>query len=97
MTAYVIVEIKVTEPEAYEDYKRQAPPLIAKFGGKYLVRGGHVESLEGDWLPERLVILEFPSVEQANRWWSSADYAFAKELRQRTTVSKMVVVEGLPG
>ena len=68
----------MTEPEAYEDYKRQAPPLIAKFGGKYLVRGGHVESLEGDWLPERLVILEFPSVEQAKRWWSSADYALPK-------------------
>ncbi len=95
MPAYVIVEIEVTDPEGYAEYRDVAPPIVAAYGGRYIVRGGPVEVLEGDWQPKRLVILEFPSVEQAKTWWSSEEYRAPKEMRQRTTRSKMIVVEGL--
>lgn len=61
MAAYVIVDIEVTNPEAYEDYRSQVPPLVAKYGGKYLSRGGEMEMLEGDWATKRLVVLNFPA------------------------------------
>ena len=61
MTAYILVDITVEEPERYQDYVSQAPAFVAKHGGEYLVRGGNAEAPEGDWLPERLVILRFPS------------------------------------
>lgn len=95
MPAYVIVEIEVTDPAGYAEYREQAPPIVAAHGGRYIVRGGPVELLEGDWQPKRLVILEFPSVEQAKGWWSSEEYRAPKEMRQRTTRTKMIVVEGL--
>jgi uncharacterized protein (DUF1330 family) len=95
VTAYVIVDIEVTDPEQYEEYKRMAPPLVALYGGKYLARGGRVEVFEGDWSPKRLVILEFESLEQARQWMDSPEYATARRLRQQTTHSNMVVVEGL--
>lgn len=95
MPAYVIVEIEVTDPEGYAAYRELAPPLVKSYGGKYVVRGGQVDVLEGDWQPNRLVILEFPSVEQAKAWWSSAEYSGPKQLRQQTTRSRMIVVEGL--
>jgi uncharacterized protein (DUF1330 family) len=97
MPAYVIVDIEVTDPELYEEYKRLAPPLVALYGGKYLARGGRVEVLEGDWDPNRLVILEFETIEQARKWLESPEYATARRLRHRTTRSNMVVVEGLAG
>ncbi|HJW89594.1 MAG TPA: DUF1330 domain-containing protein [Anaerolineales bacterium] len=95
MPAYVIVDIEVTDPQQYEEYKRMAPPLVALYGGKYLARGGQVEVLEGDWSPKRLVILEFEGIEQARTWLESPEYAAARRLRHQTTTSKMVVVEGL--
>ncbi len=95
MAAYVIVEVEITDPREYEEYKRQVPPTIVQFGGKFLVRGGRVETLEGGWLPQRLVVLEFDSVERAKAWWSSAAYAPAKQLRQRSSICRMIVVEGV--
>ena len=70
------------------------PPSLEAFGGRFLVRGGKVETLEGAWTPNRLVIVEFPSVERAKAWWSSAEYAEAKALRQATAKTKLIVVEG---
>ena len=95
MPAYVIVDIDVHDPETYEEYKRLAPPAIAAYGGRYLARGGRTATLEGDWSPKRLVILEFPSLERAQQWWASAEYAEAKALRHRASRGGMVVVEGV--
>jgi uncharacterized protein (DUF1330 family) len=95
MPAYVVVEIEVLDSERYEDYKRMVPPSLAAYGGRFVVRGGATETLEGDWSPKRLVILEFPSVERAKAWWGSGEYAEAKALRQATARTQMVVVEGV--
>jgi len=95
MSAYVIVDIVVTDPERYEKYKKMAEQTVTAFGGKYIVRGNPVEILEDGWRPDRLVILEFKNVEQAKKWWSSAEYAEAKNLRHLTAKSTMIVVEGV--
>lgn len=94
MAAYVIVEIDVTDPVGYEEYRRLGPPTVAVYSGKFVVRGGKVEVLEGSWMPKRLVMLEFESVERAKKWWASKEYSVAKKIRQKTAVTKMVVVEG---
>ncbi len=95
MTAYVIVDIEVTDPEGYAEYKSLAPAAVALYGGKYIARGGQTETLEGDWQPKRLVILEFPSIEQAKAWLNSPEYAPARALRHRYAKSTMVVIEGM--
>ncbi len=95
MSAYVIVDIEVTDPEGYEEYKRLAAPTVAQYGGKYLARGGTTEVLEGDWQPKRLVILEFEDMERAKAWLNSAEYHPARQLRHRYARSKMVVVAGV--
>ena len=95
MAAYVIVDIEVLNPETYGTYKQMVPASLAKFQGKFLVRRGKTETLEGDWLPKRLVILEFPSVDRAKAWWDSSDYAEAKKVRQASAKTKMIVVEGV--
>ena len=95
MAAYVIVDIQVTEPVEYEEYKRLAAPTVAAYGGRYVARGGAAEVLEGDWIPNRLVLLEFESVEQARRWWNSPEYAVAREIRWRTAHTQMVVIPGV--
>ena len=95
MPAYVIVEVEVNEPVEYEAYKSLTPPSIAAYGGKFVVRGGKTETLEGDWKPQRIVVVEFPSVEIAREWWHSEEYAEAKSIRQRTAKTKMLVVEGI--
>lgn len=97
MTAYVVVEVDVTDPQGYEEYKKLAAPTVTNAGGKYIVRGGNAQILEGDWCPKRFVILEFPSVEMAKAWWHSEEYTPIKQIRQRTTHSKMIVVEGVEG
>lgn len=95
MPAYVIVDINVTEPVGYEEYKKLATPTVAMYGGRYVVRGNPVEALEGDWTPKRLIILEFESVAQAKKWWSSQEYSKAKILRHATAKSQMIAVEGV--
>jgi len=93
--AYVIAQASVTNPEQYEGYKALAGAAVAKYGGKYVVRGGATHLLEGDWAPPRLVILEFDSVEQAKRFYDSPEYRAAREQRQGAAQMNMLVVEGL--
>ena len=95
MPAYVVVEITVKDAETYERYRQLAPPSIAAYGGRYLVRGGKTEMLEGSWLPPRFVILEFPNAQQARAWWESPEYAPAKALRQECAGTEMILVEGV--
>jgi len=95
VSAYVIVEIEVLDPVRYEEYKRLAPPSIAAFGGRYVVRGGRSETLEGDWSPKRIVILEFEGLERARQWWDSPEYRDAKRLRQEIARTRMIAVEGV--
>ena len=95
MPAYVIAETNVTDPERYERYKAAAPAAIAAHGGRYLARGGELAVLEGDWQPTRLVILEFPDLETAKRFYDSAEYGNAKELREGAATLRLVAVEGL--
>ena len=94
MAAYVLVEVEVTDPATYEEYKQLTPATLAAYGGRFIVRGGASETLEGDWKPNRVVVLEFPSVEQAKTWWNSPEYSKAKALRQRAASTKMIVLEG---
>ena len=95
MTAYIILDIEVNDPESYEEYKKLGPPTVTLYGGKYLARGGKSENIEGDWHPNRIVMLEFPSVEQAKAWINSPEYAPARELRHKYAISKTIIVEGL--
>jgi uncharacterized protein (DUF1330 family) len=94
MAAYVIGEIEVTDSATYEDYRKQVHAVVTKYGGKFIVRGGKVESLEGGWSPKRIVVLEFPSVEQAQKWYRSTEYAPLIALRQRASRGKLILVEG---
>ena len=93
MKAYVIVEVSITDKIIYEEYKKLTPAAVAAFGGQFIVRGGRTETLEGDWQPERMVVVEFPSVEKAKEWWSSDEYSKAKAIRQQSTHTKMIIVE----
>ena len=95
MAAYIIVEVEVRDAARYEDYKRMVPPSLDPYGGKFLARGGAAETLEGDWSPKRMVIVEFPSAERARAWWASEEYAAAKALRQATASTRMILVEGV--
>ncbi len=95
MAAYVIVDIEVHDPVEYEEYKKLAAPTVAACGGRYVVRGGAVEVLEGSWQPNRLVVLEFENTAQAKAWWVSQEYSAAKEIRHRTARTNMIVTENL--
>jgi uncharacterized protein (DUF1330 family) len=95
MAAYVIVEIEVTDPTVYETYRQMAGATVQAHGGKYIVRGGRAETLEGDWQPKRIVVLEFESAERAREWWSCDEYREPKKLRQASAVTKMILIEGV--
>ncbi len=95
MAAYISVDVKITDPQRYEDYKKLTPGSLVPFDGKFIVRGGPTETLEGDWNPGRIVVLEFPSAEKAKSWWSSNGYAPAKAIRQAASISRMILVEGI--
>jgi uncharacterized protein (DUF1330 family) len=94
MPAYVIADIEITDPQGYEEYRRLGAPTVAQYGGRYVVRGGAAETLEGDWQPRRLVVIEFPSLAQARRWYDSEEYREAKAIRQRCARSRALLVEG---
>lgn len=96
MPAYVINDMEVTDPVAFERYRELSPPTVARYGGRFLARGGATRALEGGWSPQRLVILEFPSVAHAQAWIDSPEYAPARALRQASARSRMIVSEGLP-
>ena len=95
MSAYLVVQVDIKDPERYEQYRKMVPSTLEQYGGKFLVRGGKVENLEGSWQPSRFVIIEFDSSERAKAWWSSEEYGPAKELRQQTTHTEMILVDGV--
>ena len=94
MAAYLIAEIDVTDAKAYEEYRKQVPAVIARYGGRFLVRGGAIEPKEGGWQPKRIVVVEFPSLDKAHAFYHSSDYAPLIELRQRASRGKLILVEG---
>jgi len=91
--AYFIVDNEVTDPAGFEEYRKQVPGTVEKYGGKFLVRGGQVQALEGDWKPKRIVVTEFPNIEQARRWYDSEEYRALKVLRAAR--GSVVLVEGV--
>ena len=95
MPGYVIADIEITDPAAFEEYRKQVPATVQKYGGKFLARGGAVHTLEGGWQPRRLVVLEFQSVEQARRWYDSEEYRGPKALRMKASKGKLILVEGI--
>ena len=94
MPAYVIVEVDIRDHTEYEEYKKLTPASIAAYDGRFVVRGGQATTLEGDWKPGRIVVLEFPTVDRAKQWWNSEEYAEAKAIRQRTATTRMIVIGG---
>lgn len=95
MPAYIIGDIEITDAAAYEAYRTDVPATIAKYGGRYHVRGGRAELLEGDRRPNRVVVLEFPSLEQAKRWYDSEEYRPLKAIRQKAARGSLLLVEGV--
>ena len=94
MSAYIIADVEVTDPEKFEEYRKLVPPTIEAFGGRYMVRGGAIDSLEGDWQPTRLVVIEFDDAVRAKAWHGSELYAPAKALREASSNTRMIVVDG---
>ena len=95
MSAYVIVEIDIVDPAGYEEYRKLAGATVEKYGGKYIVRGGAAETLEGDWKPKRIVVLQFESMQRAKEWLNCEEYREPRKMRHRTARTRMVVVEGV--
>jgi len=95
MRAYLISTIDVHDPVGYEGYKKLVPPILAKYGGRFIVRGGTIEHKEGEWRPRRIVVVEFESLEKARAFYDSAEYTQAKLLRQKTSAGSVLFVEGI--
>ena len=95
MAAYVIAQVTITDPQGFEEYRKMVPGTIAHYGGKFVARGGKTEILEGNWDPARLVIIEFENAERARQWWASEEYREAKQLRQRTAQTNLIIVDGI--
>ena len=95
MAAYLVVDIDVTNPAQFEAYKKLAPGAIAKFGGRYLIRGGAYEAIEGNWKPQRLTVVEFESMEQAKAFYNSPEYQAAIKARAGAANMKMLLVQGV--
>ena len=96
MSAYMIVDVEVTDPAGYEEYRTQVPATLEPYQGRFLVRGGAVQVFEGDWPAQRIVVLEFPSADQAKAWYGSPAYQRILPIRRRCARSKLLLVEGLP-
>jgi uncharacterized protein (DUF1330 family) len=96
MPAYVIAELDITDPAGFAAYREAVPATIAAHGGRYLARAGALETVEGDWRPKRLAVIEFPSMERARQWYESRAYQPLIEIRKRTALTNLVFVEGLP-
>jgi uncharacterized protein (DUF1330 family) len=95
MPAYLIAEVDVADTAAYEEYKKITPGAIAAYGGRFIVRGGSVETKEGGWKPSRLVVVEFPSMEQAKKFYDSPEYAPALAIRLKAANSRLILADGL--
>ncbi len=94
-SAYIIANVTVTNPEQYAEYRKLSTIAVQAHGAEFCVRGGSVEVLEGDWTPDRVVILKFPSVEQAKAYYHSVEYQAAIKARQGAAVMRMVVIESI--
>jgi uncharacterized protein (DUF1330 family) len=94
MPAYVIADVRITDRAGYEPYKPLAAASIARFGGRFLVRGGKADLLEGTPAPARTVVIEFPNAETARRWYDSAEYQAALKIRQAASTGRLILVEG---
>lgn len=95
MAAYVIAEVNITNPEGYKAYTAVVPATVEMYGGKFLARGGKAQALEGDWPECRRVIIEFPSVEAARKWWDSPEYAKPMALRRANSTGRLLLIEGV--
>ena len=95
MPAYVLAEVEITNPEGYKEYGAMVPATIQKYGGRFLVRGGKAHTLEGDWPERRRVIIEFPTVEAARKWWDSPEYEKPKALRRANSNGRLILIEGV--
>ena len=95
MAGYVIVELDVTDPEKFEEYRKLVPPIIEMYGGEYIVRGGETQVLEGDWDPKRIVVLKFESVQRVMEFMNSEEYAPVKQIRLDSANSNVLVVDGV--
>ena len=95
MAAYIVADVEVQDPKKFEEYRARVPASLAPYGGRFIVRGGKVETLEGTWSPSRIVVLEFPSVERAKAWWDSEEYAEPKRIRRAASRGQFIVVEGV--
>ena len=95
MPAYAILDLKVFDKEKLQDYKNIAPDIIKKFGGKIIIRGGESNTVEGNWSPERIVMIEFPNYETANDWWNSDEYKIATELRKKGAETNVIIIDGV--
>jgi uncharacterized protein (DUF1330 family) len=94
MAAYLISTIDITDPAGYEEYKKLVPPALARYGGKFVVRGGNIEYKEGEWRPKRVVVVEFETMDKARTFYESPEYAPAKQIRLRTSIGSVLFVEG---
>jgi uncharacterized protein (DUF1330 family) len=94
MPAYLIADIDVTNPEGFKKYQEAVPATIEKHGGKYMVRGGDVEPMEGEWMPKRMVVLEFPNMTTLKKWYNSVDYQNIIKNRTDNSLGNMVFVDG---
>lgn len=94
MAVYFIVEVKIHDPESYAEYKRQVGPLVARYGGTFLVRGGETLTIEGDWQPERLVVVQFADTEHFTAWYDSPEYAEVRKIRFNTSSSRALLAHG---
>ncbi len=94
MAAYILADVEVTDPEEYQLYTQQVPGTIEKYGGRFLVRGGQPETLEGDRQSKRVVIIEFPDIEQARAWYHSPEYSAIIGIRHRAAISHLFILQG---
>lgn len=95
MPALVIVDVHVTDPAKFEEYRKLVPATLEPYGGTFLARGGQIETLEGGWAPKRIVVIEFPSVEHAKAWWGSEEYRVPKQMRMASAETRMIVVQSV--
>ena len=95
MAAYFIVDLEVTDRDRFKDYADAVPSTISAYGGRYLIAGGSVETIEGDWDPKRIIVIEFESLERAREWWGSEKYRELRELRRETSQAKILLVNGV--
>ncbi|MBM7049081.1 MULTISPECIES: DUF1330 domain-containing protein [Rhizobium] len=95
MSAYIISDVTAKDADAFQTYRTRAAASIAQYGGRYLVRGGPIEQLEGNWTPRAIIVVEFPDIERARTWYRSPEYAFALEVRDQALSRNLILVDGI--